>query len=508
MRVTLVIIDGWGVAPPSLGNAITSARTPTINRIEQNYPSLLLQASGIAVGLPWGEAGNSEVGHLNLGAGRIVLQYIPRIFYAIRDGSFFSNPALKAAIEHVKKNNSSLHLMGLASSGSVHSYIDHLYALLEFAKREEITNVFLHLFTDGKDSPPNEAKKFIEQLKNRLEEQRLGKIATIIGRSYAMDRNENWGYTHKTYELLTEGKGQPVADLSLYLEKSYEDGINDQYIEPAAIMHGNQSIKDGDAIIFFNFREDSTRQLTHAFIDEEFNNFPRKKISDLKFIAMTHYFSEFPRENVAFLPPDISKTLAETLSQHGKRQLHIAETEKYAHVTYFFNGLQEKNFPGEERVFIPSFAASTYEQQPQMRAEDVTEKALRDLNNFDFILLNFANPDMLAHTGNLQATIKGVEIIDVCIKKLLDEQDDDTALIITSDHGHAEQMFDLKSGTIKTQHTTNPVPLYFVIKNKKGHYPEPLVLQPVKGVLGDVAPTVLEIMGLPIPAEMTGQSLL
>ena len=517
MRVILIILDGWGAAPPSFGNAISTANTPTLDALEKSHPSLLLQASGIAVGLPWGEEGNSEVGHLNLGAGRIILQYIPRIISSIRDGSFFENPALKNAALHVKSNDSTLHLMGLVSSGSVHSYIDHLYALLELAKRERIANVFLHIFTDGKDCPPNEAAKFIPQLEERLRSQGLGKIATIIGRTYAMDRNENWEYTQKAYELLTEGKGEVINNAAEYLQKSYAKRINDQYIEPA-IVNGQLSmvncrVKDADAVIFFNFREDSARQLTHAFLDKEFNYFARKKLNNLFFTALTHYYPEIPLVNVAFPPPDIAHTLAETLSKNNKTQLHIAETEKYAHATYFFSGLIEKPYYGEERILIPSYGAR-YDEHPEMRAEEITDKAIENLDRFDFILINFANSDMLAHTGNMQATIKGIETVDSCIKRILEKAGGEAVVIITADHGNAEEIMELKTGRIKTEHTANPVPLYVVIPNKgmqrdaKGEYNKPLYTKKISGVLADVAPTILEIMGIPAPKEMTGQSLL
>lgn len=520
MRVILVILDGWGVAAPSFGNAVTSANTPTIEFIEQSYPSLLLQASGIAVGLPWGEEGNSEVGHLNLGAGRVVLQYIPRIISSIRDGSFFSNQALKNAAMHVKTNNSALHLMGLVSSGSVHSYVDHLYALLEFAKRESINNVFLHVFTDGKDSPPNEAAKFIPQLEERLTTLGLGQIVTIIGRNYAMDRNEGWGFTQKTYELLTDGKGEGIESIEKYLKKSYEKGLIDQSIEPAIIIPNPQfpipKINDGDAIISFDFREDSARQLTHAFLDESFDKFPRKKINNLFFVGMTQYYPELPLRNVAFPPPDISHTLAETVSYAGKTQLHVAETEKYAHATYFFNGLVEKPCIGEERVLIPSHRASRHEEHPEMKAEEITSAVIENFDKFDFCLINFANADMLAHTGNMQVTIAGIETIDKCLARLLERQDDETAIIITADHGNAEEMLDPKTGAVETEHTANPVPIYFVLKNpsaklgvnKKGNFEEPLASKKITGMLADVAPTVLELMGVPIPKEMTGKSLL
>jgi len=520
MKVILIILDGWGVAGPSYGNAIASASTPTINSLDASYPSCLLQASGIAVGLPWGHEGNSEVGHLNIGSGRIILQYLPRIISAIRDESFFKNKALKKAALHVKKNNSSLHLMGLISSGSVHSYIDHLYGLLELAKRERISKVYLHLFTDGKDSPPNEAAKFIKQLNERLTTQNLGIISTIIGRIYSMDRNNNWEYTKKAYDMLTEGKGESIDDLVAYIENSYTEGISDQYIEPArlaqlgwraGLLGGRATsniITEGDAVIFFNFREDSARQLTRAFIEEEFEGFPRKKIDNLVFITMTQYDKNIPASMVAFPPVDISNPLAQIFASGNKKQLHIAESEKYAHITYFFNGLQEKAFKGEERILIPSQGSPHYENYPEMQALKITEKTIENINDLDFILVNFANSDMLAHTGNMQATIKGIETVDQCIKKIITAQNKNTTIIITADHGNAEEMIDPRTGTVKTEHTANPVPFYLIDKNKVGNYQKPLSTKKTKGILADVAPTILELMEIPIPKEITGQSLL
>lgn len=505
-KVILVILDGWGIGQASPGNAISSANTPTIHFIEGAYPSLTLQASGIAVGLPWGEEGNSEVGHLNMGAGRTVFQYLPRIIRAIQDGSFFENPTLKNAAMHVKKQGSRMHLMGLVSSGSVHSYIDHLYALLEFARREGISPVYLHVFTDGKDSFLQEAAKFLAGLEERMAQQGLGSIATLMGRSYAMDRNENWQYTQKAYELLTQGKGTSVKKVRRYLESSYQKGLNDQYIEPA-IIKKDGVVSANDALIFFNFREDSARQITRAFNEEEFSVFPRAKIPNLFFAAMTQYEEGVPLEQVLFPPPNVPEPFAEILARHNKLQLRIAETEKYAHATYFFNGLNEKPFRGEERVLIPSFGSPHYEEHPEMSALKITEKALAHFSSFDFTLINYANADMLGHTGNLQAAIQGVEVIDRYLKKLLTAVNEETILIITADHGNAEEMLDPKTGKIKTQHTINPVPFYFVDIKKRGNYANSLVERPPKGTLADVAPTILELMDLPAPRVMTGQSL-
>lgn len=513
MKVALIILDGWGVAPASYGNAITQANTPTLDAIENTYPSLLLQASGIAVGVPWGEEGNSEVGHLNIGAGRIVPQYLPRIINDIRDGSFFKNKVLKQAAHQVKNNNSSFHVMGLVSSGSVHSYIDILYGLLYFAKREGLKRVYLHIFTDGKDSSPQEAAKFVMQLKERMDKQNLGEIASLIGRTYAMDRDEHWQNTQKAYELLTEGKGRLIDDAGAYLEESYKNGINDQYTEPAIVKTQNtntktQTIDDGDALVFFNFREDSARQLTRAFINNDFRKFDRKKVENLAFVALTQYEESIPRFMVAFPPIDIKNTLGETLSANGKTQLRLAESEKYAHITYFFNGLKEKALRGEERILVPSGGAPHYENFPAMQALKITEKAIEKMKNFDFLLINFANADMLAHTGDIQATIKGVETIDTYLKKILEKREKDRVIIITSDHGNASDMLDPRTGEIKTEHSSNPVPFYFIHEEVSGSSLHPLSTQETKGILADIAPTILELMQIPVPKEMTGKSLL
>ena len=524
MKVMLIILDGWGKASPSYGNAITSADTPTLDMIESSYPSLSLQASGIAVGLPWGEEGNSEVGHLNIGAGRVVPQYLPRIISAIRDGSFFENEALKNATHHVKKNNSSIHFIGLVSSGSVHSYIDHLYGLLDLAKREGIANVFLHIFTDGKDSPPQEAAKLIMQLDERLRAQGQGSIATIIGRVYAMDRNDNWQATQKTYDLLIKGAGEKISDPIKYIEDSYTNGTNDQYIEPAVI--NSNFIKEGDAVVFFNFREDSARQLTRAFVEDGFDKFPRKKLQNLFFVTMTEYLKDLPLSNVAFPPIYISATLSQVLSLNGKKQLHMAESEKYAHVTYFFNSLMEKPYPGEERFLVTSQGAPHYDQYPEMQAQKITDKALESIDSFDFMLINFANADMLAHSGNIQAAILGIQTIDKCVQRIIEAKREDTTILITSDHGNAEEMLNLKTGAPKTKHTANPVPFYFIgpstirqaadrpkgaagqAYKKERRYSFASLNKKPKGILADVAPTVLDVMELAKPKEMTGQSLM
>lgn len=515
--IVLLILDGWGIAPPSEGNAIFKAKKPNIDFIEMNYPRSLLQASSISVGLMWGEEGNSETGHLNLGAGRIVYQTLPRIVISIRDGSFYRNDTFLKAIEHVKKNNSKLHLLGLISSGSVHSYIDHLYALLELSNQQNLKNVYLHLWTDGRDSPPNEAEKFLANLKLRLSALKFGKIATIMGRFFAMDRNQNWNRTQKAYECMTQGKGEKISDPIEYIRNSYKKNIFDEYIEPAIVINEQGQaegiIDENDSVIIFNFREDRARQITKAFSLDEFNAFPRKKIKNLFIVTMTEYEKDLP-VNVAFRPLIVKNCLAEVLSNELKTQLHIAETEKYAHVTYFFNGGRELPFEKEDRILVPSLLASKFDRFPKMKTPEIASKIVNGLyqNKYDFIVANFANPDMVGHTGNLEATIEAIETVDKYIGELMQtilKRDD--ILIITADHGNAEEKINPLTGEIKTEHTINPIPFYLVGNKfqKKQSYKIPLYQEKeAQGILADVAPTILELMNLPQPSEMNGKSLL
>lgn len=513
-KVVLIILDGWGLAKPSRGNAIFKAKTPAIDMLEKKYFSASLQASGIAAGLPWGQEGNSEVGHINLGSGRIVYQYLPRITTSIRDGSFFKNETFLRAINFVKRNNSTLHLMGLTSSGTVHSYIDHLYGLLDLAKKNKIDNVRLHVFTDGKDSNPYEAVALILKLQHRMQKNHLGKIATVIGRVYAMDRNNKWDFTQKTYDLMTKGAGVKIENIPNYIENSYKAKKTDFNIEPAVVYENNEPVglvREGDALIFFNFREDSARQITKSFVQDGavFNKFPRDKISNLYFVGMTKYENDLPME-VAFSPPIINNPLAKILEENKKTQLRIAESEKYAHVTYFFNGEEEKSYTGEDRIVIPSQGTPHYDTMPEMQAYNITQKFYENMEKYDFFLINFANADILSHVGNFEATVKGIEIIDANISGIVSAtQSRDMTLIITSDHGHAEEMLNLKTGEIKTSHTTNPVPFHLINpKYKARPNSAPLYTKEPNGVLADVAPTILKLMNLPKPEEMTGKSLI
>ena len=511
--IVLIILDGWGINPNKQGNAIASAKTPFIDEVEKFYPFLTLNASGLSVGLPWGETGNSEVGHMAIGTGRITYQYLPRIVFSIQDGSFFKNTVLLEAARHVKKHNSRLHIMGLTSSGTVHSYIDHLYALLEFAKREKISNVFLHAFTDGKDSFPREAKTLIPNLQERMEKLNWGKIATVMGRQFAMDRGNNWQYTETAYRALTAETTKTTKDITQFIENQYDKKYNDQNLPPVALENAeNTRIAENDAVIFFNFREDSVRQLTRSFVDENFQEFKRSKINNLFFAAMTRY-----EENLAihtiFEPPKITNSLSEILSKNGKKQFKIAETEKYAHITYFFNGLEEKPVHNEKRLIIPSLPATQYENQPEMKTQEIADELLSALaqNSYDFLLTNFANADIIGHSGNFKNAVQAIEFIDATLKKLYEFIiKKDGVMIITSDHGNAEQMIDPLTGNIETEHNANPVPLYLIARDLKRKTVNDVakIKTNVQGFLSDIAPTILDIMRIEQPNEMTGKSLL
>ena len=516
--VILVILDGYGRGPENAANAIFKAKKPNIDFIEKNFPMTNLQASGIAAGLPWGEEGNSEVGHLNLGAGQIVYQYLPRVTFAIRDGSFFKKPALLQVAEHVKKNNSSLHIIGLVGGGNAHSYIDHLYAILEFAKKENLKDIFIHAFTDGRDSPSKDALDFYEKVQNKLNrDYPFAKIASLIGRHYGMDRDNNWDRIETAYRLLTESQGEISPDVKTAIKSDYDKNITDEFIAPKVILHPSAkdggSIKDGDAVVFFNFREDSARQLTRAFVEEKFDKFERKKINNLYFVTMTRYEKDLPL-NVLFEPLEIKKMLAKVISDAGKKQIHIAETEKYAHVTYFFNGGIENSMPNEDRLLIPTKRDHDFAEDPTMSASEITEKLIEAVNSkkYDFIIANYANADMVGHTGNFQATVSTIEVLDGEVGKIVAEVlKINSALIITADHGNADEMIDLLTGIPSPEHTTNPVPFYLIgndFKREKSQEKLEVEKIEVNGILADVAPTILELMELSQPPEMTGKSLL
>ncbi len=513
----LVILDGWGINLEERGNAITQAKTPVVDKLDLFYPSCILQSSSLSVGLPWGEPGNSEVGHLNIGAGRIVYQNFTRISLAIQDESFFENKALLKATSHAKQNNSALHLIGLLSSATVHSYIDHLYALLELAKERGLKKVFIHLFTDGRDSSPHEASTFITNLKFRLDSLGLGKIASIQGRHYGMDRNKNWSRTQKAYELLVAGIGNIAQDPIRAIKDSYQREITDESIRPTLIKSKTgeiSTIKDNDAVVFFNFRADRARQLTQVFVEKGFQGFKRKKIlKNLCFVTMTEYKKGLPTL-VAFPPKEIGWPLAKVISQAGYKQLHVAETEKYAHLTYFLNGGQELPFEGEERILVPSPSVSHYDEIPEMSALKITRRVIEEIKKrkHHFIVINYANADILGHTGNFSAALKAVEHIDFCLGQLIKEVLKNNGLLaITSDHGNAEEMLNLKTGEALTEHSDNPVPFWLVGKEfKKKRLPAKIKegKEIAQGILADIAPTILDLMKLKKPKEMEGESLL
>ena len=510
--IVLVILDGYGRGPENAANAIFKAQKPNIDFIEKNLGMTNLQASGIAVGLPWGEEGNSEVGHLNLGSGRIVYQYLPRITFAIRDGSFFKNPELLGAALHVKKNNSAFHIIGLLSQGNVHSHIDHLYAALDFAKNENLKKVFIHAFTDGRDSPPQDSLQFYEKIKNKLDrDYPFAKIVDVIGRHFAMDRDNNWDRTEKAYRLVTESYGEIADSVESAIKSDYDKNLTDEFIEPRIIE--KEPIKDNDAVIFINFREDSARQLTGAFVLENFDKFKRKKIDNLYFATMTRYDKDLPL-HVLFEPLNVDNSIAKVISDAGKFQLHVAETEKYAHITYFFNGGIESPFKGEERLLIPSKNDHNFAENPAMSASEITEHVAQSIESkkYDFIIVNYANADMIGHTGDLKATAKAIEIIDNEIGRIMETAlKVNGILVITADHGNADEKIDLLTGAPLTEHSANPVPFYLIgndFKREKSQEEIEVGKLEVGGILADVAPTILELMGLPQPPEMTGKSLL
>lgn len=509
----LIILDGFGISLEKEGNPVYEAKKPTLDEIERNFPFTTLQASGVAVGLPWGEAGNSEVGHLTMGAGRVIYHHLPRIINAISDGSFFKNPAFIGAAEHVRKNKSRLHIAGLVSSGSVHSYIDHLYALLDFTKKEKLEEVHLHIFTDGKDAPPQEGVKFIELLEERIKKEwPQTHLATVVGRFYAMDRDEKWERIQTSYGLLTGGKGEKITSIPEYIRTQYKKDLTDEFIG-AAVADGNGIIKDGDALIFFNFREDSMRELAHAFADEDFDKFPRKKSKNLFLVTMTEYQKDL-KAHAAFEPLDIGWPLARILGEAGLRHLHIAETEKYAHVTYFLNGGTEKLFPGEERILIPSITAAHFDEVPEMRAKEITAKILEYFDTYDVIIANFANADLVGHSGNFQAAIRAVEILDGALQQIMNAVlASDGAALITGDHGNIELKRNVITGEKLTEHSLNAVPLYLIgrkfrLTKQRSESEREKQKTEAGGMLTDIAPTILELLGLKKPAEMTGKDLL
>lgn len=504
--VMLMILDGFGIAPKSEGNAVSLAKKPNFDRLLEKYPHSELQASGLFVGLPDGQMGNSEVGHLNIGAGRIVYQELTRITKSIADGDFFTNESLVKAMENAKKTDGALHLMGLLSDGGVHSHIDHLKGLLEFAKKAGVQNVYVHAFMDGRDVPPSSGKEFIEKTEAMMAEVGVGKIATVSGRYYAMDRDNRWERVELAYNAMVLGQGETANSATEAIEKSYHDDKTDEFVLPTVIeKDGNPvaKIKNGDSVIFFNFRPDRAREITRAINDKVFDGFKREAL-DLTFVTMTQYDKTLEGVEVAFKPQTLANTLGEYVSDKGLNQLRIAETEKYAHVTFFFNGGVEKENENEERALIPSPKVSTYDLKPEMSAYEVTEELIKrlDSDKYDMVILNFANPDMVGHTGVVDAAIKAIEAVDECLGKVVDKVlEKDGTVFITADHGNAETMIDFSTGNPFTAHTTQPVPFLWVSNNTDG--------KTIKdGKLADIAPTMLNVLGLEAPAEMTGENLI
>ena len=502
----LMILDGFGDNKNKDGNAIKLANTPNIDKLMKKYPNTDIFTSGLHVGLPEGQMGNSEVGHTNIGAGRIVYQELTRITKSIEDGDFFSNPEFIAAIENCKKYNSKLHILGLVSDGGVHSHNRHLYGLLEMAKRRDFEDVYVHCFLDGRDTPPASAETYVAELQEKMKEKGVGKIASLSGRFYAMDRDKRWQRVQKCYDALVNGEGEKAGDPIKAIEDSYQKEVFDEFVVPTVMCNGNEpvaKIEENDSVIFFNFRPDRAREITRALVDPEFDGFETKKMN-LYYVCFTSYDETMPNVHIAFKKEPLKNTFGEVVSEAGLTQLRIAETEKYAHVTFFFNGGEEKQYPGEDRILVPSPKVETYDMKPEMSAYEVTDKVCEALENdkYDVVILNFANTDMVGHTGSLQAAIKAVEAVDECvgkIVKIIEEKQGN--LLITADHGNAEQMIDYKTGEPHTAHTTNPVPIILVTTNKEYKLKE-------KGKLADLAPTMLDLMGIKQPEEMTGESLL
>ncbi len=498
--VALIIMDGFGYNPSDYGNAIVAAKTPNIDKY-MNGPHTLIGASGLNVGLPDGQMGNSEVGHTNIGAGRIVYQMLVKISKDIKDGTFFENKVLLDAMKNCKEKNSALHLMGLLSPGGVHSHMEHLFGLVEMAKKNGLDKVYIHAFLDGRDVPPSSAAEFMEQTVNELNKIGLGKVATISGRFYAMDRDNAWDRVEKAYSAMVYGEGVKESDPVQAIKNSYANEVTDEFMLPT-VIDGGEKIKADDSVIFFNFRPDRARQITRAFVDPDFTGFERKNgFFNLHFVCMAQYDASMPNVTVAYPPEQLKMTLGEYLSKSGKTQLRIAETQKYAHVTFFFNGGEEKQFEGEDRILIKSPDVETFDLKPEMSAYEVCDAVVDAINSdkYDVIILNYANCDMVGHTGIFDAAVKAVEAVDTCVGRMVDAiLAKGGAALITADHGNADKMYE-PDGSPFTAHTTNPVPLFCVgydCELREG------------GVLADLAPTMLEILEMPQPAEMTGKSLI
>lgn len=518
--LVLVILDGFGISFIDQGNAVRAAHMARLEEYLRFYPCTTLRASGIEVGLPWGEVGNSEVGHKNMGSGRIIYQPLPQITLAIQDGSFFKNVAFQEAAAHMKERpNAALHLAGLVSRGGVHSHLDHLLALLDFAAREGIgKRTFLHAMLDGRDSAPVSAGQYMTEVDRTMQRLGAGHVASVIGRYYAMDRNNNWDRTKITYDLLVSGTGTPYRSWQDALENAYEYRKTDEFVPASVIVDGDvplRTIRDGDAVLLFNFRPDRARQLTHAFVLQNFSPFPVAAFTDLSLVTMTEYEKDLP-VTVAFPEAWAQVPIGRVLADHGLRQLRIAETEKYAHVTYYFNSGRELPFPNEDRILVPSPHAKDYAEFPQMSAGPITDRVIHEIpkGKYDVIVMNYANPDMIGHTGNFEAAVEGLRYLDEQLSRVVTATlAAGGAVLVTCDHGNVEEMVNPETGEVVTDHTTNQVPFLYLTPHNRSETPKTDeemfgILSAPTGVLADVAPTMLDILDIPPPSDMTAQSLL
>lgn len=503
--VVLLILDGFGIAPPHPGNAVANARKPAFDRIMRSFPHCLLNASGSAVGLPHGVAGNSEVGHLTLGAGKVVFQTLPRINMAIENGAFYDNPILIKALDHCKANHSNFHIMGCVSTGQVHSSLEHLFATLQFIQRHGFDGkkVFIHAFTDGRDTDPKAGRNFLEKLKQECNRLGIGRIVSIIGRYFAMDRNNKWDRTKKAYDLIVHGIGEKFTSVDEAISTSYSREITDEFVEPTVIVdeQGNYpKLQDGDALFFFNYRADRAIQLSRALIDDNFNEFERVKFTNLFYVGMTQYEKALnPKMHLVFEPENVQVPVGRVISEAGMRQLRLAETEKFAHVTFFFNGGRELVFDKEDRILVPSPKVPTYDMKPEMSTYELTQVLINKIRMqiYDVIIMNIACPDMVGHTGNYEAAVKAIEAVDRNLDRIiLNTLAVGGAVLVTADHGNADVMIDLETGKPHTEHTTNPVPFIYV-----GPHAKPIELP--MGSISDIAPTLLRLLGLPIPVPMS-----
>ena len=505
--VVLMILDGYGLNDNCDHNAVCEGRTPIMDQLMSQCPFVKGNASGLAVGLPDGQMGNSEVGHLNMGAGRIVYQELTRITKSIQDGDFFDVPEFLQAVENCKKNDSALHLWGLVSDGGVHSHNTHIYGLLELARRNGLDKVYVHCFLDGRDTPPASGKGYVEALEAKMKEIGVGKVASVMGRYYAMDRDNRWDRVERAYNALTRGEGGTAASAAAGIQASYDAEVNDEFVEPFVVVEDGKpvaTVKDNDSVIFFNFRPDRAREITRAFCDDDFKGFARDRRLNLTYVCFTDYDDTIANKLVAFKKEAIVNTFGQFLADHDMTQARIAETEKYAHVTFFFNGGVEEPNKGEDRILVPSPKVATYDLQPEMSAPAVCDKLVEAIKSgkYDVVIINFANPDMVGHTGIEDAAIKAIETVDACVGRAVDAvKEMDGVLFICADHGNAEQLVDYVTGTPFTAHTTNPVP--FILVNA-----DPSYKLREGGCLADIAPTLIELMGMEQPKEMTGKSLL